>query len=59
MCIRDSMKPLPGGCYTACDYKAVLKVPNNYHSEYDGHYYSVLYSYWWAIIGFLPSTTTE
>ena len=39
------MKPLPGGCYTACDYKAVLKVPNNYHIEYDGHYYSVLYSY--------------
>ena len=37
------MKPLPGGCYTACDYKAVLKVPNNYHIEYDGHYYSVLY----------------
>ena len=21
------------------------KVPNNYHIEYDGHYYSVLYSY--------------
>ena len=39
------MKPLPGGCYTACNYKAVLKVPNNYHIEYDGHYYSVLYSY--------------
>lgn len=25
------MKPLPGGEYTTCDYKAVLKVPNNYH----------------------------
>ena len=35
------------GCYTACDYKkAVLKkVPNNYHIEYDGHYYSVFYPY--------------
>ena len=42
---KPCMKPLPGGCYTACDYKAVLKVPNNYHIEYDGHYYSVLYSY--------------
>lgn len=45
---KPCMKPLPGGCYTACDYKAVLKVPNNYHmskNRYDGHYYSVLYSY--------------
>ena len=39
---KPCMKPLPGGCYTACDYKAVLKVPNNYHIEYDGHYYSVI-----------------
>ena len=39
------MKPLPGGEYTTCDYKAVLKVPNNYHIDYDGHYYSVLYTY--------------
>lgn len=42
---KPCMKPLPGGCYTTCDYKAVLKVPNNYHIEYDGHYYSVFYSY--------------
>ena len=42
---KPCMKPLPGGCYTTCDYKAVAKVPNNYHIEYDGHYYSVLYSY--------------
>ena len=42
---KPRMKPLPGGSYTICDYKAVLKVPNNYHIEYDGHYYSVLYSY--------------
>ena len=38
-------KPLPGGEYTTCDYKAVLKVPNKYHIDYDGHYYSVLYTY--------------
>ena len=34
---RPCMKPLPGGSYVICDYKAVLKVPNNYHIEYDGH----------------------
>ena len=28
---KPCMKPLPGGEYTTCDYKAVLKVPNNYH----------------------------
>lgn len=39
------MKPLPGGSHMIYDYKAVLKVPNNYQLEYDGHYYSVLYSY--------------
>lgn len=42
---KPCMNPLPGGCYTTCDYKAVLKVPNNYHIEYDDHYYSVFYSY--------------
>lgn len=42
---KPCMKPLPGGEYTTCDYKAVLKVPNNYHIDYDGHYYSVLYTY--------------
>ena len=42
---KPCMKPLPGGCYTVCDYRAVLKIPNNYHVEYDGHYYSVFYSY--------------
>ena len=33
---KPCMKPLPGGEYTTCDYKAVLKVPNNYHIDYDG-----------------------
>lgn len=42
---RPCMKPLPGGRYTVCDYKSVLRVPDNYHIEYDGHYYSVLYTY--------------
>ncbi len=28
-----------------CDYKYFLKVPENYHLEYDAHYYSVLYTY--------------
>ena len=42
---RPCMKPLPGGCFTVCDYKSVLRVPDNYHIEYDGHYYSVLYSH--------------
>ena len=42
---KPCMKPLPGGRYTVCDYKSVLRVPDNYHIEYDGHYYSVLYSY--------------
>ena len=42
---RPHMKPLPGGKYAACDYKYVLKIPDNYHLEYDGHYYSVLYTY--------------
>ena len=40
---KPCMKPLPGGEYTTCDYKAVLKVPNNYHIDYDGHYYESIY----------------
>ena len=41
---RPCMKPLPGGAFTVCDYKTVNKVPDNYHIEYDGHYYSVVYT---------------
>jgi transposase len=41
---KPCMKPLPGGSFTVCDYKSVSRVPDNYHIEYDGHYYSVLYS---------------
>ena len=42
---RPCMKPLPGGCFTVCDYRTVSRIPDNYHVEFDGHYYSVLYSY--------------
>ena len=42
---KPHMKPLPGDKYSTCDYKYILKVPDNYHLEYDGHYYSVLYTY--------------
>lgn len=51
------MKPLPGGKFAVCEYKTVNKIPDNYHIEYDGHYYSVLYSYCGkpAILKALPS----
>ena len=39
------MKPLQGDKYSTCNYKYILKVPDNYHLKYDGHYYSVLYTY--------------
>ena len=42
---RPRMRPLPGGSYTTCDYRYFFRVPDNYHLEYDGHYYSVLYTY--------------
>lgn len=42
---KPQMKALPGDKYSTCDYKYILKVPDNYHLEYDGHYYSVLYTY--------------
>ncbi|MBQ8932684.1 MAG: IS21 family transposase [Lachnospiraceae bacterium] len=42
---RPCMKPLPGGAFTVCDYKPVNRIPDNYHIEYDGHYYSVVYTY--------------
>ena len=42
---KPCLKPLPGGSFTVCDYKAVNKVPDNYHIEYDGHYYSVVYTH--------------
>ena len=41
---KPQMKPLPGGSFKTCDYKYFLHVPDNYHLEYDGHYYSVSYT---------------
>ena len=41
---KPCMKPLPHEIFTVCDYKAISKVPDNYHIEYDGHYYSVVYT---------------
>lgn len=41
---KPCMKPLPGGCFTVCDYKNIAKIPDNYHVEYDNHYYSVVYT---------------
>ena len=41
---KPRMSPLPQGRFTVCDYKFFLRVPDNYHLEYDGHYYSVLYT---------------
>lgn len=42
---KPCLKPLPGGCFTVCDYKTVTRIPDNYHVEYDNHYYSVVYTY--------------
>lgn len=42
---KPRMNQLPGESYILCDYKYFLKVPDNYHLEYDAHYYSVLYTY--------------
>lgn len=41
---KPCLKPMPAGTYTVCDYKSVAKIPDNYHIEYDNHYYSVLYT---------------
>lgn len=42
---KPRMKELPAGKYMLCDYKYILHVPDNYHVEYDGHYYSVPHGY--------------
>ena len=42
---KPRMRVLPDSTYSLCDYRYILRVPNNYHIEYDGHYYSVLYTY--------------
>lgn len=42
---KPCMKPLPGDNFTVCDYRYIAKISDNYHIEYDNHYYSVFYSY--------------
>lgn len=55
---KPRMNQLPGGVYTLCDYRSFSKVPDNYHLEYDGHYYSVLYTYLGQPV-ILKATRTE
>ena len=42
---KPCLKPLPGGTFMVCDYKTVTRIPDNYHIEYDNHYYSVVYTH--------------
>ena len=39
------MNPLPKKSFSPVDYKYISKVPHNYHVDYDGHYYSIPFSY--------------
>jgi transposase len=55
---KPRMKALPGGGFTVCDYKYFLRVPDNYHLEYDGHYYSVMYT-WHGKPAMLKATMSE
>lgn len=40
---KPMMRPLPGRPFAICDYKNITSIADNYHVEYDGHYYSVPY----------------
>lgn len=41
---KPSLKPLGGSRFSPCNYKVVTSIPDNYHIEYDDHYYSVSYT---------------
>lgn len=41
---KPQMRPLEGSSFTPCEYKYFVRVPNNYHLPFDGHYYSVPYT---------------
>lgn len=41
---KPALKPLRGPRFSPVDYKSVISIPDNYHIEYDGHYYSVSYT---------------
>lgn len=44
---KQQMKPLLGDKYSTCDYKYILKVPDNYHLEYDDRYlFSIVHIPW-------------
>ena len=43
---KPQIHPLSNGSFVLCAYKYFAKVPNNYHLQYDGHYYSVMYTYY-------------
>lgn len=55
---KPQMKKLSDGAFTTCDYVAFNRVPENYHLPYDGHYYSVLYTYYGKPV-ILKATFTE
>lgn len=55
---KPAMKCLPNGNFTICDYKVFSSVPDNYHLEYDGHYYSIVYTYF-GKPAILKATTSD
>ena len=52
------MKTLSDGSFSLCEYVAFSSVPRNYHLLYDGHYYSVFYTYYGKPV-ILKATMTE
>lgn len=55
---KPKMKLLSYGSFTLCDYVAFDSVPRNYHLKYDGHYYSVFYTYYGQPV-ILKATATD
>jgi len=55
---KPRMKPLPEEHFTVCEYRHFSRIPDNYHLEYDGHYYSVPYTFH-GKPAFLKATMTE
>ena len=55
---RPRMKSLSDGSFSLCEYVAFSAVPRNYHLLYDGHYYSVFYTYYGKPV-ILKATMTE
>ena len=55
---KPQMKALSDGSFTLCDYVSFNRVPENYHLQYDDHYYSVFYTYYNKPV-ILKATMTE